>query len=640
VAQWSHHIGDLCDVTQVEDGVLMECTQHMRTLTRMTLAGCLLGAAAVSVAAVSGPSGAVGASAPSPDEVDVIVMAAPGRFAQAHHLFAELGGDVTRALPIISGFAGSLPGDRVIDLEASAAVASVVDDDEVVPQSIDPTLGYSPDDTTSLSGVTQIVGAQAMWNAGFTGQGVDVAVIDTGVARVGGLDATGKVVDGPDLSFDSVVPGLVSVDAFGHGTHMAGIIAGSDVAPGTSARGCTTCLGKSAYTDTTKFVGVAPEARIVNVKAGAFDGTTDVSQVIAAIDWVVQHRDDPGFNIRVLNLSFGTDSTQSAAIDPLVFAAEQAWKAGIVVVVAAGNDGRAARSLANPALSPSVIAVGATDTRSTISTSDDLIPLWAQRGTKTRGVDVIAPGTSIIGLRVPGSFVDQNVTTGRVGTRFQRASGTSQATAVVSGLAALILSQYPEASPDQIKQYLLSGASPIVKDPTEKMKWWAGSGSAFAAPDRTMVATPTLAPAGTGLGTLHAARGTMRVTNGVSELTGEQDIFGKVWDAEVMAAATADQRTWVGGVWNGSVWTGDGWSGIRWKNVVWTNDGWSGIRWKNVVWTNNDWSGIRWKSDLWSSARWTSDGWSGIRWKDAEWSSGSWSGSRWSGSRWSDSAWS
>jgi serine protease AprX len=615
----------------------MERTQRMKTSTRMTLAGGLLGAAAVSVAAVAGPSGAVGASTPPRSDIDVIVMAAPGRFAEAHHLFAELGGDITKALPIISGFAGTLPGDRVVELEASAAVVSVADDAEVAPQSIDPTLGYSPADTTSMSGVTQVVGAQAMWNAGFTGKGVDVAVIDTGVAKVRGLHTTGKVVDGPDLSFDSVVPGLVSTDAFGHGTHMAGIIAGSDIAPGTSARGCTTCLGKSVYTDTTKFVGVAPEARIVNVKAGAFDGATDVSQVIAAIDWVVQHRRSNGLNIRVLNLSFGTDSTQSAALDPLVFAAEQAWKAGIVVVAAAGNDGLDTPSLANPALSPTVIAVGATDTRSTLATNNDIVPLWGQHGTADRGVDVVAPGTSIISLRVPGSFVDQNVTTGKVGTRFQRASGTSQSTAVVSGLVALILSQHPKATPDQVKQYLHTGALPIVSLSTDSRfsttlnsyitqanQWYSGSGSAFASPGRKMASAPTVAPKGTGLGTLNASRGTMRVTNGISELTGERDIFGKAWNAEAMATATAAQRTWVGGTWNGSVWTGDSWSGIRWKNVVWTN---------------NDWAGIRWKSDLWSSALWTSDGWSGIRWKDAGWSSGTWSGSRWSGSRWSDSAW-
>jgi serine protease AprX len=522
-------------------------------------------------------------------------------------------------------------------LVASASVASVSLDAAVAPMAVDPTLGYDPAETTSLSAISQITGAQSMWNAGYAGQGVDVALIDTGVSRVAGLDRTGKVVDGPDLSFDSIEPTLVSLDAFGHGTHMAGIIAGSDVAPGTSAKKCKTCLGSSSYTDTTKFVGIAPEARIINVKVGAFDGATDVSQVIAGIDWVVQHRKDAGFNIRVLNLSFGTDSVPSASLDPLVYAAEVAWKAGIVVVAAAGNDGLFTPSLASPALSPSIIAVGATDPHATIATDDDFIPWFAQHGSATRQVDVVAPGVSVTSLRVTGSFVDQNVTTGKVGTRFQRASGTSQATAVVSGLAALLLSKFPTATPDTIKGYLKASAQPIdLIDPNSGLAkiaepvntWYAGSGSVFvagAASLSKMTASTAAAPAGTGLGTLEAARGSYHVSNGTSTLVGEKDIFAKSWNALTMAPLTAAQATWTGGTWNGSVWTGSGWSGARWSTTTWTSNDWSGARW----------SGARWSSMIWTGARW-----SGATWSGARWSSGTWSGARWSGARWSDSSWS
>ena len=186
--------------------------------------------------------------------------------------------------------------------------------------------------------------------AGYTGAGVDVAVIDTGVAPVPGLDTPGKVVTGPDLSFDAPGAATPGLDAFGHGTFMAGLIAGRDAGATASAAGCTTCLNSSGYSDTTKYVGIAPDARIVNVKVGAADGAADVTQVIAAIDWVTQHAHDPGMNIRVINLSYGTDSTQAYTIDPLAQAAEQAWKHGIVVVAAAGNDGKTStRTLADPA---------------------------------------------------------------------------------------------------------------------------------------------------------------------------------------------------------------------------------------------------------------------------------------------------
>eukprot|EP01041_Mallomonas_annulata_P019950 gene19950-39516_t len=312
---------------------------------------------AAPVAAAEGGSGTGSPAVSAP--IDVVVRAVAGRVDEARVAFVVLGGTVATDLPIIDGFAGSIDPAELGRLDTSAAIVSVTPDQTLEPMSTDPGLGDVRRDTGSMSAITRITGAQRLWDAGFVGQGIDVAVIDTGVAKVPGLDRPGKVIDGPDLSFDNVEPTLRATDAFGHGTHMAGIIAGSDVAPGTSSVGCRTCLGKSPYTDTTKFVGIAPEARIINVKAGAFDGAADVSQIIAAIDWVVQHRKDPGMNIRVLNLSFGTDSTQSASLDPLVFAAEQAWKAGIVVVAAAGNDGLATSSLANPALSPTILAVGA-----------------------------------------------------------------------------------------------------------------------------------------------------------------------------------------------------------------------------------------------------------------------------------------
>jgi serine protease AprX len=600
-----------------------------------------LGAVLLSAVAVAGPA----AAGPAPHgPVDVIVRAQHGRIAAAEIVVAQLGGHVTRTLPVIDGFVATIDGAHLAELERSTEVVDVTEDSTITPQSVDPVLGYDPAETSSLSSITQITGAQTMWNAGYTGQGVDVALIDTGVARVPGLDAAGKVIDGPDLSFDSQEPTLISADAFGHGTHMAGIIAGSDpVTPITKTTGkgkkavttpvqCGTCLGISPYTDTTKFEGVAPSARIVNVKVGAYDGATDVSQVIAGIDWVVQHRKDAGFNIKVINLSFGTDSTQSALLDPLVYAAEQAWKAGIVVVAAAGNDGMSSRTLANPAISPTILAVGASDPRGTLTTDDDSIPRFAQHGDGIRGVDVVAPGVSVIGLRVPGGFVDQNVTTGKVGTRFQRASGTSQATAVVSGLVALLFSKYPTATPDQIKSYLKGNAKPVTKlelidgAPAQLNNlilainsWYAGNGSAWVGSNNPVVAVLPQVPLGTGLGTLEGARGTYHVNNGIADLAGEKDIFGKPWNAVSMATATAAATSWTGGVWNGSQWTGNAWSGARWGSALWTSTDWTGTAW----------AGARWGSTTWSNGQWT-----GARWGGARWGSGTWTGARWGGARW------
>src|SRR5262245_52014397 len=149
---------------------------------------------------------------------------------------------------------------------------------------------YDPaDDMDSMYNTTSYSGAAAWWNAGYTGAGVDVAVIDTGVTPVPGLDGPGKLVYGPDLSFESQAPNLTRLDTNGHGTFMAGLIAGHD----------STLTAPYSGAPASVYRGMAPDARIVSVKVGVADGGVDVSQVIAAINWVVEHRRDNGMNIRV-----------------------------------------------------------------------------------------------------------------------------------------------------------------------------------------------------------------------------------------------------------------------------------------------------------------------------------------------------
>src|SRR4029077_9950807 len=253
---------------------------------------------------------------------------------------------------------------------------------------------------------------------------------------------------------------------FGHGTHMAGIIAGRDDAavPGAYAG------------DTTNFIGMAPDARLVNVKVADAQGNSDVSQIIAAIDWVVQHRKDNGMNIRVLNLSYGTNSSQWYGVDPLAFAVEQAWDAGIVVVAAAGNSGYQGKgsspALANPAFDKRIIAVGASDSMGTATLADDTMPDFsaAARTGSARAPDFVAPGAHIQGLRVPNSYIDAHVPdAAMLDARFMRGSGTSESTAIASGAAALILDKFPHATPDQVKRLLKSGAYDLPSQNTRQV---------------------------------------------------------------------------------------------------------------------------------------------------------------------------
>ncbi len=488
-------------------------------------------------------------------------------------------------------------------------------------------LGYDvTGDTGGLQAITRMTGAQAAWKAGTTGRGIDVALIDSGVAPVQGL-TSGNVVNGPDLSFDSQNPHQPDhVDAFGHGTHMASLIVGRDAVQARPAG----YVGAAP----TQVVGMAPDARLINLKVASADGGADVTQVIAAVNWVVEHADDPGFNIRVLSLSYGTNadvSRQSWQTDPLSYAVEQAWRKGIVVVVAGGNDGRTTTtSLANPAMDPRVLAVGASDPRGTLGSSDDVVPGFATHGTNQRHVDVVAPGVHVLGLKVPNSLVDVENPSAAVGSRFLRGSGTSQATAVVAGAAALLLQAHPEWTPDLVKAALVAGARPFSGASAQ----YRGSGlidvtRAMAGPGSTGAQS---APAATGTGSLELARGDVHAVDPEdgAVLSGEQDVFGHPWDAASWAQRTAAGTTWQGGQWMGHGWSGDGWGGSSWTAQTWQGRAWLDNSWTGRAWLGRAWLGRAWLDNGWSGRAWLSDsGWTGRAWLGRAWLDAGWSSAGW-----------
>ncbi|RSM74309.1 peptidase S8 and S53 subtilisin kexin sedolisin [Actinoplanes sp. ATCC 53533] len=466
-------------------------------------------------------------------------------------------------------------------------------------------------------GAPAVWARQDAWGRKLTGQGIGVALIDSGIAPVKGLDQTGKVVNGPDLSFESQSANLRNQDTFGHGTHMAGIIAGRD--PEVAA-------GKE--NDPKYFVGVAPDARLVNLRVAAADGAVDVSQVIAAIDWAITHRNDADLNIRVINLSFGTDSLQDPRFDPLSYAVEAAWRAGIVVVVSVGNDGPTATRVGNPALNPYVIAVGGSDLSGTLARSDDTIGAFSTRGNATRHADLVAPGRSIVSLRDPGSFVDVTYPGGLVTDatgRYFKGSGTSQAAAVVSGAAALLLQQRPTLTPDQVKKLLTSTAVPMTD--VDAIAQGAGELNLSAA---ITAATPVAATQwytrALGTGTLEGARGTAHVADSESgvELTGERDIMNRTWNPWTWTVASAGGWAWTGGSWNGNAWTGAGWYGTSWATKTWSG----------TTWTARTWSGSTWTARTWSARTWSAAGWTGDTWSARTWSARTWSGSYWASRTW------
>jgi serine protease AprX len=442
-----------------------------------------------------------------------------------------------------------------------------------------------------LSDVARVIGADRLHA---DGGGVGVALVDTGVTPVPGLES---VVHGPDLSVDSQSPATRHLDSYGHGTHLAGIID-----------------------------GLAPRSTLVSVKVGATSGGADVSQVIAGIDWVVAHRnDDPARPIRVITLAYGTDGTQDYRVDPLTHAVENAWRAGIVVVVAAGNGGSAAPRLANPAYDPYVLAVGAADTQGTVPAVDDTVAEFSSRGDATRRVDFVAPGRSIVSLRDPGSLLDAAYPGARVGVRYFKGSGTSQAAAVASGAVALLLDRYPDLTPDEVKAALVRGAQPMPFAP--------GTGELNVARAATMAKSVSRAdvaqtwPVSRGNGSLEASRGSVHLSLGGRVLAGEYDLFGP-FDTTAWARASSDGTAWEGGTWMGRVLTGDGWaptdartwSGVTWSGVTWSGVTWSGVTWSGVTWSGVTWSGVTWSGVTWSGVTWSGVTWSGVTWSGVAWS--------------------
>jgi hypothetical protein len=393
---------------------------------------------------------------------------------------------------------------------------------------------------------------------------------------------------------------------------MAGIIAGHDSGVVTS----------KASSDTADFLGVAPDARIVSVKVADAHGNSDVSQVIAGIDWVVQHAHDPGMNVRVLNLSFGTNSTQAYTLDPLAFAVEVAWRAGIVVVTSAGNNGTG--GMTDPATDPYVIAVGATDTKGTCALSDDVVPSFSSQGLGTRLPDFVAPGVHVQSLRVPGSYIDATyASTGAINTRFFRGSGTSQAAAFVSGAAAELIQANPSYTPDQIKDTLRSTANSLGSaNPQAQGQGLINVNNAYFAPPSSV---PQAFPVSTGTGTLEGSRGDVHlVLNGVT-LSGEKDINGMSFLAASVAVAEAAGKSWAGGVWNGSTWAGSTWAGSSWSSTAWTGKSWAGSLWSGSTWASGTWSGSSWGSTNWFGKTWAGSTWAGKAWAGKAWADDSWS---------------
>jgi len=468
-----------------------------------------------------------------PEKVISVIAQKADNTQRAEKLVLKLGGVVTKDLHIINAFAAELPAGVVPELAASGSVRWVSLDgaldgavkpppktkDTVEDPSEEPSPGLPPNYYLDTMNV------RSVWDMGFHGEGVGVAVIDSGVF----MDRDFSLVMGKpktrivwQMSFNQ--DSFKTEDATGHGTHVAGIIGGN----GTASDGF--------------YSGVAPKVDIINLKISDENGMANVSDAVAAMQWVLDNKEL--FNIRVVNLSIQSSTEMSYHLSPMDAAAEILWFNGIVVVAASGNtdpQGLYNPTLAAPANDPFVITVGASTEKGNSKIEDDSWANYSARGTTQDGFfkpEIYAPGQDIVsvladnsmwGLDYPEKVVLAN--------EYIRLSGTSMSAPMVTGAAALLLQAEPDLTPDQVKYRLLNASGDLQGYPYMDV---------YAA-----LTTHTTESANTGV--------------------------------------EASKLLWSGDepvVWESVAWNSVAWNSVAWNSVAWNSVSWNSVAWNSVAWND------------------------------------------------------
>ncbi len=521
---------------------------------------------------------------PASDTIDVIVQyadsPASGNFTKAKGAGATL----RKQMGLVKAAVYTLPAGRVQNLLDSDSSITYVSPDRPLKSTAATTDFYD-----------QAVNAPYGWGLGLDGTGIGVAVIDSGInLNLADLKNTGnknRVVYSHNFDTSSTT----TADLYGHGTHVAGVIAGNG-----AFSNCNNCF--------ITFQGIAPNAKLINLRVLDQNGASSDSEVIDAIEAAIKLKSR--YNIRVINLSLGRPVYESYTLDPLCQAVEQAWKAGILVVVAAGNEGRndsantgGYGTIIAPGNDPYVITVGAMKPMGTADRSDDLIASYSSKGPTLYDhvvkPDIVAPGNKVISLlastsdalytQFPSNTIQQSYfKVGPTGTSQQYfvLSGTSISTGVVSGAAALMLQQNPALTPDQVKARLMKTAYKVfpqysaATDPTMGATYTSqydiftvGAGYLDI---QTALNNTDLAPANAGSALSPSvavdANGDVYIVTGTSVVWGSSVMWGTsvVWGTSVIWGTNVAGQSvlWGSSVCWGSS-TTQGYSVIWGSSVVW-----------------------------------------------------------------------
>ena len=575
----------------------MDTVRHTTTAAAAPRrSGGLLALALAATTALSVLSPA--ATARSTPLTDVVVTSTSHSVAEVAAAVRAAGGVVRDLLPLAGGVSAELPAGVVLspsflvaDNAPLTLASKAVADTRRAPTAVRTALGM---------GVPAGEGA-----------GVRIAVVDTGVAdsadfgdRLSHHDVTGTWSEGE------------SHDPFGHGTFVAGVAAGD----GTMSDGV--------------YAGVAPGAEVLDIRVADDEGGTDLVTVLKGLEKAAELEAD------VVNLSLSSGSELPYQIDPLTVALDRLWAAGTVVVVPTGNDGPSRASVTSPGVDPMLLTVGALDEKLTANRADDDVPTFSGRGPAPQGVskpDLAAPGTSLVSLRAPGSRVDVDNPSAVVDGHYFRGSGTSFATAAVSGTAAMLLQRRADEAltPGQVKG-LVMGTAYAASGLSDARD--AGRGGL----DLQQALVATAPPAAD--------------EDVDSPPPGDADAWRAflqaLMDGDRVAAANSWSRLspeahkWGANKWGAHKWGAHKWGAHKWGDADWVAraNSWSAHKWAGGEISADEWQMRFWAAHKWAAHKWASDSFVAHKWAAHKWAAHKWAGEpsahKWAAHKWAASKWS
>jgi serine protease AprX len=536
--------------------------------------GLLAGVAGLVTAALAGTV-MVGVPAASASTTQTVIVTATGLLSPVVAV-EEVLGTVLTQFHIIDGVEASIPTALEPVLAALPGITVTPDVSVSVQSTVESTGPHTPSDE-----FLQQTGATQLFGDGDTGQGVTVAVIDTGIDDL--PDFAGRLIGGVDLSGGNDP----FQDDYGHGTFVAGLIAGD----GASSGG--------------QYAGEAPGADLVSIKVAGPNGVTDLGTLIQGLQWAVSNR--LAYNIRVLNMSLGFQPFESTVVNPLDQAVQAAWDSGIAVVASAGNAGPSNGTILSPGDDPLVITVGALDDMAQPAVADDEMTNFSSAGpTSPDGwvkPDLVTSGRSVVSLAAPGSTIYDENPSARIGSGNFVGSGTSFSTAITSGAAALVLSANPALTPDELKARLLGTTSPgPIGNPFVDGH---GAMNAYAA-----------ATAGQ-MNLSQSVAGTVLTLLGATVPLSPVGSFADSWNASLWSGVSWSQASAGGPMGNGpdgSAWNGSAWNGFAWSSRAWNDGGWASAAWDGQAWQGSAWDGSAWEGSAWNGSAWNGSAWNSSEW--------------------------